>query len=387
MVENSNPHSQNMINLPIINSILNGELRPGIIMDVMDMEELNNRRQKLRSHDASPIRSEIEFMLSNALEGIVPVGKEYQYFTHKVQRVKDARQLFMTDDTQEQYTPLSEGVYIDSLFDTPKPQTAVLRLYQRLTELECRRTLWAVHETHLSYGCDSDTRCELDKLFDRIVSLCQQAHRDLTKHAEAQQLVLQALVKLYFSLMINYREVKNDAKCDVEDFEDMVYDIWGEYPSEEQTNVFALHSKPKLHTPNVDPTTQTESANAKEKPKSKAEWALERLEPLGFLSVTKIQNLNSRNKVLKLLEVILENPGHTSAMLDYIKLYKHITDNHLHTNPKYTLNQYDKDIGSIFDLSANGFRNYRTNNTMVKNKGAKYYKKQCEIEYYNILHS
>lgn len=372
-----------MIKLPIINSILNGDLRPELISTALPTDDLFHAHKALEGITPSSMRLKIELALINAVGQLVPVEDEYNRF---ISRIAAAPQVLALLNTQpDEATILSPGMFINDIFDQPPTNTLQLMFYQQIVELECGRTLWAFDELHQAFCNNNHTLAELSNTLYRIRHHCAQAKRDLLEHPHVKQLVQQALMHLHISLMLNYNCLyDSESRFTKTDFEYMVSKQFDRLPTEDEYKRFEdlVPTQPQTQ-PQPQPTATESSTPAESVNTDKVSNFLKAVEKFNFMQMDKIAALKSDEKVLALLAIALENVGHACAMLEYLGFYNHIQKQ---TVRNYTRGEYDKEMSKIFDLHGSSFKNYRVISAVQKNHSSQYEEK-CPIEYQNILNS
>ena len=387
--------------LPIIDSMLRGDLRKPILSTLKTEKEISLLwRDLMKATQGEQSLMAIEQALVAAVEtsGLVQVSADYMDDREVRQGAEQARKQGVSFG-EDDYTRVDEKISLDGVFVSVMETTPTEKFLHLLVKVECQRTIGSLLMLVNSVHDDTVVRTYIRKLFSATTSLCKDANDPFIK---------ESLTQLYFEVYHTFRNVleKGDLQSYETDFENFVFGWKGEFPEEEvmaryndKTRVFnpkknngsdALKSKPSeqpsqvIVMPNDKFDTFLESANA-----------------FTFSEIPKIKELGTPQKIHQLVECLLQEKetvadtfGHTAAMLEFIGFYKWIADNHV---SGYRLNQYDAWCSKNIMGKAGGtaFKHYRlsvsvsptdTRNVSYKYLGWKY-KDSVKEEYQRILQS
>lgn len=371
-----------MIKLPIINSILNGDLRPELISTALPTDDLFHAHKALEGIIPSSMRLKIELALINAVGQLVPVEDEYKRF---ISRIAAAPQVLALLNTQsDEATILSPGMFINDIFDQPPTNTLQLMLYQQIVELECGRTLWAFDELHQAFRNNNHTLAELSNTLNRIQHHCDQAKRDLLEHPHVKQLVQQALMHLHISLMLNYNCLyDSESRFTKTDFEYMVSKQFDRLPTEDEYKRFEDLVPTQPQTQPQPTATESKAPTTSSSP-YEFEAFVQMIKPYDFMDIPMIARLKNKKNAKKLMAPVLKtkNLGYIFAMLQYLEFQKYICT----IQEGYTTKEYFTFLGQIFDKEFGSIKNYHFGNPQ-RNNSAKKYIGKCEEEYLKFFPS
>lgn len=376
--------------LPIIDSILHGELRPNILPTLKTEKEISLIWRDL--HKVVVMRGcefrTLERILTDALDknGLVKLVETYSNDRDLRTMAQESRRKGMVIGNPV-YTPVNAAVNLSDLYVTRSHTTPSDRFYTDLLMLESMRTKQALAYLALSVQDDSYMRTELRKLFQKITNLC--------KHTDNDE-IREALTVLYFEVLHTYNPIlqRGESANYETDFENFVFEWKGEFPEKDivekykqliitKVDLASVIVLPKEEVAQLAPTS-----NKHTRAKDKADIFLEKVAEYNFLELPKIRMLASPEKIHKLVLTMLENPGHACAMLEYLGFYQWIKDTQ---RAKFTKGDYDTLCSNVVmnmeksqafhtvRMSLNG------NNQNAEKYKAYSYIKQVEDEYGRLL--
>lgn len=387
--------------LPIIDSMLRGDLRRQILSTLKTEKEISLLwRDLMKATQGEQSLMAIEKALVAAVEtsGLVQVSADYENEREVRQGAEEARKQGISSG-EDNYTRIDEKLSLDGIINLTTETTPTDKFLHLLVKVECRRTIESLLMLVKSVHDDAVVRTYIRKLFSRITSLCKDTN-DLY--------IRESLTQLYFEVYHTFKKVleKGNLQSYETDFENFIFDWKGEFPDEgvvakysEKAQVFSPrvkidHSSDTLSSP---PAEQPHQLAAK--PKDKFDIFLEAANVFTFSELPKIKELGTSQKIRQFVECLLQEKetvadtfGHTAAMLEFLGFFKWIADNHV---SGYRLNQYDtwcsKNI--MGKSSGTAFKHYRlsvaVSPTDTKNESYKYlgwkYKESVIEEYQRIL--
>jgi hypothetical protein len=385
--------------LPIIDSMLRGDLRRQILSTLKTEKEISLLwRNLMKATQGEQRLMAIEQALIAAVEtsGLVKVSADYNDDREVRQGAEEARKHGMNFGADD-YTRVDEKLSLEGVFNPTTKTTPTDKFLHLLVKVECRRTLESLLLLVKSVHDDAVVRTYIRKLFSVIISLCKDAN-DLY--------IKESLSQLYFEVYHTFRNVleKGDLQSYETDFENFVFDWKGEFPEQdvlvkykEMVEVFAPSRNHGSDA--ISPKTTEQANNVIVKPKDKFDKFLVAANAFSFSEMPKIKELGTPLKIRQLVECLLQEKetiadtfGHTAAMLEFLGFYKWIADNHV---SGYRLNQYDawcsKNI--MGKSSGTAFKHYRlsviVSSTDTGNESYKYlgwkYKDSVKEEYQRIL--
>lgn len=372
--------------LPIIYSILRGELRPNIIEATLDERTL---RQRMRLLQTIPLNDDIislESRLYEVLDGLIMLRPFYDEDSKL--RKAAARSIELGLTTPSAQTISSETVISGVLPNAPlnSPQ---MRFYAALIDCELHRTRRALIYLQRAARDDAFMRTTLRELFRTIRSLCQEAH-GWTTHQDIMSLIPPKLTEFYFTLYHSYQFLLRNAEVDYDtNFSDFVYDWQGCDPTKEQ--ILSYNEKARLSTEIALPQPVSKSVSttvqAPAHEKDKVDLLLEAMTDYNLMDAPKLKQIGSPEKAHQYLLLGLENTAHACAMFEYLEIYEHVKSLHL---AGYTMAQYERACAKALlgKDSPSAFHNYRMSlkkdNANAENYGAYKYVEQVRNDYLRI---
>lgn len=389
--------------LPIIDSMLRGDLRRQILSTLKTEKEISLLwRDLMKATLGEQSLMAIEKALVAAVEtsGLVQVSADYENDREVRQGAEDARMQGISSG-EDNYTRIDEKLSLDGIFNLTTETTPTDKFLHLLVKAECRRTIESLLMLVKSVHDDAVVRTYVRKLFSRITSFCKDTN-DLY--------IRESLTQLYFEVYHTFKNVleKGDLQSYETDFENFIFEWKGEFPDEgivakysEKAQAFGPrvkidHGSDTLSSP---PAEQPHQLAAK--PKDKFDVFLEAANVFTFSELPKIKELGTPQKIRQLVECLLQEKetvadtfGHTAAMLEFLGFFKWIADKHV---SGYKLKQYDTWCSKNIMGKSGGtaFKHYRlsvtVSSTDTGNESYKYlgwkYKDSVKEEYQRILQS
>ncbi len=387
--------------LPIIDSMLRGDLRKQILSTLKTDKEISLLwRNLMKATQGEQSLMAIEKALIAAVEtsGLVQVSGDYKDDREIRQGAEQARKQGMSLGGDD-YTRVDKKVNLEGIFPPAQETTPKDKFLHLLVKVECCRTMECLLMLVNSVHDDGVVRTYIRKLFLSITSLCKDS-KDIY--------IKESLTQFYFEVYHTFRNVleKGDFQLYETDFENFVFDWKGEFPDEEIvaryneiTQSFAPRVNKNHDSDFVSPKPSEQASNDIVKPKDKFNIFLDVANAYTFSEMPKVKELGTPQKIRQLVECLLQEKesiadtfGHSAAMLEFLGFYKWIADNHV---SGYRLNQYDawcsKNI--MGKLSGTAFKHYRlsvfVSSTDTRNESYKYlgwkYKDSVKEEYQRIL--
>ena len=384
--------------LPIIDSMLRGDLRKPILSTLKTEKEISllwsNLSKTTNKSDQCLMALEGSLITAVETSGLVQVSAHYKYDREMRQGAVFARDHVM-DIEDDDYTTVNEKLNLNDVFVQEPTLTPTDKFLYLLAKVECQRTMKALLELVDAVHDDSVIRTYIRKLFAYITSLCKDTN-DLYIQEE--------VTLLYFEVFHTFRNVldKGNPQNYETDFENFVFFWKGEFPDadviaryNDKVNTFRhqFDSNSDKRKPVLSSQNQAEMIVQKDK----FDLFLEAANVFSFEEIPKVKELGTSQKKRKLVECMLQEKktiadtfGHIAAWIDFLGFYRWIADHHING---YRLSQFDqwctKNI--MNKAEGNAFRHYRLsvdvtdeNNSSYKYLGWKYKKKVVE-EYKKIL--
>jgi len=350
--------------LPIIESMIRGDLRRQILSSLKNDRELSLLWRELHKTTVSSdinLRS-IEDSLVKVLEGnklvyLSSVYRNDRELRRGAEQNQEAR--FWTNESG--FTHSDEDLSLEGVFPSPIESTPTDKFLHLLVKMECTRTKECLKMNMQSMQDDAVIRSDIRKLFAKIVIYCKEAN---------EQFIKESLTQLYFEIYHSYQTLLEKGACQYyeTDFENFIYDWKGEFPEHEVIDSY--NKKAMEFTEVVEARLKREKElllNQAESilSKDKVERFLEAANEYGFSNMPIIQELGSNDKIKQLVECMLETKesdhdtfGHSAAMLEYLRFYEWIKE---YKKSYYSHNFYDKWCSKTVMNKADGsaFKHYR----------------------------
>lgn len=387
--------------LPIIDSMLRGDLRRRILSTLKTEKEISLLwRDLMKATQGKQSLMAIEKALVAAVEtsGLVQVSADYENDREVRQGAEDARKQGISSG-EDNYIRIDEKLSLDGIFNFTTETTPTDKFLHLLVKAECRRTIESLLMLVKSVHDDAVVRTYIRKLFSRITSFCKDTN-DLY--------IRESLTQLYFEVYHTFKNVleKGDFQSYETDFENFIFDWKGEFPDvgivakyNEKAQAFSPRVKINHGSDTLISPLSEQPHQLVEKSKDKFDIFLEAANVFTFSELPKIKELGTSRKIRQFVECLLQEKetvadtfGHTAAMLEFLGFFKWIADNHV---SGYRLNQYDtwcsKNI--MGKSSGTAFKHYRlsvaVSPTDTENESYKYlgwkYKESVIEEYQRIL--
>lgn len=351
--------------LPIIDSMLRGDLRRQILSTLKTEKEISllwRNLMKITQGNQNLMAIEQALIATAETSGLVEVSSDYNDDREVRQGAEEVRKHGMNFGA-DGYTRVDEKLSLEGVFEPAIETTPTDKFLHLLVKVECRRTLESLLMLVKSVHDDAVVRTYIRKLFSRITSFCKDT---------SDLYIKESLTQLYFEVYHTFRRVLEDSSLQTyeTDFEDFVFDWKGEFP--EKDVVTRYNEKVAAFVPRLNVKTIAKNTEAKESPvpeaviaKDKFTLFLEEADKYTFSEMPKVKELGTPQKVRQLVEIMLlqkdtdaDTFGHTAAWLDFLDFYKWIADRHV---SGYKKTQFDAWCTKHIMNKATGtaFRHYR----------------------------
>lgn len=351
--------------LPIIDSMLRGDLRRQILSTLKTEKEISllwRNLMKITQGNQNLMAIEQALIATAETSGLVEVSSDYNDDREVRQGAEEVRKHGMNFGADD-YTRVDEKLSLEGVFEPAIETTPTDKFLHLLVKVECRRTLESLLMLVKSVHDDAVVRTYIRKLFSRITSFCKDT---------SDLYIRESLTQLYFEVYHTFRRVLEDSSQQTyeTDFENFVFDWKGEFP--EKDVVTRYNEKVAAFVPRLNVKTIAKNTEAKESPvpeaviaKDKFTLFLEEADKYTFSEMPKVKELGTPQKVRQLVEIMLlqkdtdaDTFGHTAAWLDFLDFYKWIADRHV---SGYKKTQFDAWCTKHIMNKATGtaFRHYR----------------------------
>lgn len=383
--------------LPITDSILRGELRPNILEQALDPNEMEQLIRNARKVSQKSQLMDLEFAINNALINLVETNDIYVE-DRKTRKAAISAHKNKVFNYEVEYKYMTSEIIIDDVLSLPELNSPLLRFYNTILDAEVLRTRLSVFYLCRAVQDDAYMRSTLKAIFRKIKSACRDAQQ-WNEYQDVMSLIPIKLTHLYFTLLNTYLEVFDsyDVPEYEDDFMDFVYGWKGEYPTSGEEAKYKEQCRTKKEigdtiadlpytTPPNDATASIGSQHAKDK----ADTFLDNVAEYNFLEMPMIKQLVNLNKVHDLVLSMLENPGHACAMLEHLKFFDWIKTTQ---KTNYTRTRYDALCSKLIMDKENGsaFHNVRMTLNQKNKNAEKYrayaYKDKVANEYATLLES
>ncbi len=328
--------------LPIIDSMLRGDLRRQILVTLKTEKEISLLwRDLMKSFNKgnNNLKS-IEESLFEAVEksGLVRVSEDYKYDLEVREGAENARKQGVSLDINN-FTEVKEVFSLDGVFDSGHETTPTDKFLHLLVKIECQRTVKSLISLVESVHDDAVVRTYIRKLFSTITSLCKDAN-DLY--------IKESLTQLYFEIYHTFRVLleKSSFQSYETDFENFIFEWKGEFPDEEvverYNEMINANANEVLETPNHPQLEEKESmvptgARAAENEIiTKYDHFVEVVRNYKFFECPAVACLtpNQRGELVRLIVSRFDNYGaYAVAMLCELDYDKWMMDNFAKANP------------------------------------------------------
>ena len=351
------------MNLPIIQSILHGELRTNLNADI-NYRDLANAFSKLPTN-----LDDIENLIKKHLSGLILCNYK--------------KPVSISDIAPDDYTRLTDDHLLLNLdLAIPSPLNPKEKFYQNIVKAESLRTKLAIADYAIIRKSDAVTKTEIKELLKHILLYAKELADD-TIHStiKIQLICLYVEISTLASVLLS-------ESTDYLSFEDLIYEVFQHYPDNDYNQVYqdyikALHiketlfEKPQSESPSIDDIE-------KETKRSNYEIFTEAVNNYRFGELDKVKTLNKQQQI-KLIKLIVENPvGYSVVMLKHIGYFDKLK-NEFNMNKEKSF----KHIGIALQKSPRIIKgNYNILNPNSKEDPATYnaqsYVEQVEYDYKNL---
>ena len=328
------------MNLPITESILRGELRPNILQEYLDQDELKQLIRDARQLTHKSQLIELEAIINKVLNGLVDTKDIYS----EDKKIRNAAISACEKNilkVESKFQNINSEVVLSDILNLPDLNTPLLRLYNTLLDAEILRTRLAILYLCRAVRDDAFMRTTLKELFRKIKNFCTEAAQ-WEEHKDVMSLIPIKLTNLYFSLYHTYIAILTSCNTIEDDFMDFVYEWKGEYPSQDEESKYNQECNKRtdiaIIPQEIPEPHQTGESDKPIRIKDKADIFLENVEEFNFMEMPKIKVLLTPDKVHRLVLTMLDNPSHACAMLEYLGFYNWIKDTQ---RAKFTMKEYE----------------------------------------------
>ena len=345
------------MNLPIIQSILHGELRPNIAHNI-DYRDISNALTTLP--DKLP---DIEQLFISKFP--------LQSFDFESERP-----FYINGIAPDSYTPINDNV-LSKHFELPipKPSTPKEKFYRVVVNAEIQRLKLAIINFAQKQHSDTDTRNTIKDTLKQTLMYSKSIND--TYEPILSTLKVQLLC-FYVELSAMASNIMKENK-DFLSFEDLMYDVFLRFPNDEENSAYLEFIKSTKTDENILIIPKSElpdsSEYEKDKLKTNYEVFIEIVKDYQFEELDKVKNLNKNQKV-KLIRLIIENPvGYSVVMLKHIGYFDQL-------KRKFNMNKESsfKHVGKALQKSSRIIKgNYNVLNPTSKEDPA-VYNSQCFIQ-------
>ncbi len=290
------------MNLPIIQSILHGALRPNIVGD-LNFRELSN------------VFSIMPDNLDNIENLFISHFSNYAQFDFENEKPFSLGN-FATDF----YIPINEESISKELsLEIPRPTSPKEKFYQNIVNAEIIRIKRAIVEFSKQQHSNIDTRGTVKETLKNILHYSKEA---VSNDAIICSLKIQLLC-FYEELILIAAPILTE-NTDYLSFDDLMFEMFGRYPQKEEIDIYqSFIAPPNLSSDTIDnknglPTPQEYQ---QERHTTNYETFVNEVEKYRFSELEKVHNLSKSNKS-KLIYLITSNDANYAVpMLKYIGYY------------------------------------------------------------------
>lgn len=383
--------------LPITDSILRGELRPNILAQTLQSNELEQLIRNVRKVSQKNQLMDLEFAINDTLSNLVETKDIYEE-DRKTRNAAISAHKNKVFKGEVEYKYLTSEIIIDDVLPLPELKSPMQRFYCTILDAEVLRTRLSIMYLCRAVQDDAFMRSTLKAIFRKIRFACRDAQQ-WDEYQDVMTLIPIKLTHLYFTLLNTYGEIFDSYEVPEyeDDFMDFVYGWKGEYPSDSEESKYKEQCRIKKEIGNtiadLPDTTPVSNATVNvgtQRAKDKADTFLDNVAEFNFLEMPMIKQLQSRDKVHDLVLAMLENPGHACAMLEHLKFFEWIKTTQRNN---YTLTKYDalcskiimgKETGSAFHTVR---MSLNSKNVNAEKYRAYAYKDQVATDYATLLNS
>lgn len=337
--------------LPIIDSMLRGDLRKQILSTLKTDKEISLLwRNLMKATQGEQSLMAIEKALIAAVEtsGLVQVSGDYKDDREIRQGAEQARKQGMSLGGDD-YTRVDKKVNLEGIFPPAQETTPKDKFLHLLVKVECCRTMECLLMLVNSVHDDGVVRTYIRKLFLSITSLCKDS-KDIY--------IKESLTQFYFEVYHTFRNVleKGDFQLYETDFENFVFGWKGEFPDKE---VMA-----RLNNSITEADTEIETSNLPqltERPKltTAAEKFTKFVAPFCFVELPLVKSLNAKQQA-ELIELIVKDACYAAAMLKYLGYYDRLRNVYQKTTNEEIIKHCAKSLGCAHSSFKKYFYSMRT---------------------------
>ena len=354
------------MNLPIIQSIIHGELRPNIV-------------EKYNFRDVSNAMNVLPEKLSDVERLFISKFPEIEF------DFESDHPFPFNCGVTEVYTPLNEGS-LSKHFELPIPKwtTPKEKFYQIIVDAEIHRIKLAIVDYALKDRSDISTRTTVKDTLRQIVKY--------SKKVDASVSAIFAALRI--KLICAYVEIAAIASPilavnkDFLSFEDLMFEVLKRYPNDEELNLYN-----KFCNPIIQAETQVsvekqivESSPEIQLLKSKYNTFMEVVQLYNFFELPKLKELSLEKKNELIMNLVKSVP-YAIAMLEYLEYPKYLKDNYIGMHTKEAIYKHiAKALGVKPDTIKGQFLAYRNSNIGKAVKYTSYqFKENVQNDYENLL--
>ena len=324
--------------LPIIDSMLRGDLRRQILTTLKTEKEISLLWRELMKSFTKGDNSlnSIEESLIVAVEksGLVQVSEDYKYDLEVREGAENARKHGVCLD-EDNFTEVEEVISLNGVFDSVHETTPTDKFLHLLVKIECQRTVKSLISLVESVHDDAVVRTYIRKLFSTITSLCKDTN-DLY--------IKESLTQLYFEIYHTFRLLleKSSFQPYETDFENFIFEWKGEFPNEEvakrYNGLINASENEEFKTPDLQELTEGPKLT------TAAEKFAKEVSPFGFVELPLVKALNSKQQA-ELIELIVKDTCYAAAMLMYLGYYDRLRNVYQKNNNEDIIKHCAKSLG------------------------------------------
>lgn len=298
--------------LPIIQNIIHGQLRPN---HINDKEFFMNATKAFISLPEK--LSDIENLFISKFPSIT-----FDFESEHPYPIKDVA----ADD----YTKINEDALLKHLdLPIPRPLSPKEKFYQVIVDAEIRRVKLSIVDFAIKQRSDTDTHRIVTDTLMQVLNYS----KSVNAAEEAVFSTLQTqLVCFYVELVSLASPILND--YDYYSFENLMYEVKGEFPSDEELNLYNNFCNPVIQTENKESVEKqiVESSPEIQHLKTKYDTFMSVVQLYNFFELPKLKVL-STEKQYELLTKLVSDVPYAIAMLEFLEYPQYLKDNYdgMHT--------------------------------------------------------
>lgn len=290
------------MNLPIIQSILHGALRPNIVGNLC-FRELSNTFANLPNQLA-----EIEKLFITHLSNYAQFNFENE------------KPCPLGDYATDFYTPINTQSFDNLLLlEIPYPTSPKEKFYQIIVRAEFHRVKHSIIDFAIIHRSNIDTRCTIKETLQNILRY--------SKNTDSDDVIISTLkiqLLCFYEELIMIASPILTENADYLSFEDLMFEMFGRYPQNEENETYqSFVTKPNISTDAVEkkgnlPTTEEYQ---QERFTTNYETFVEEVEKYRFSELKSVCKLSNQNKI-NLIHLITSNDANYAVpMLKHIGYY------------------------------------------------------------------